>query len=160
GALGLHGAALHFRQASYQRQTQSQAASRSLQRLVSLSKNVKDARHQLRRYAVPVVPDRDGDLVVRLVALGREPDVASGARELGRVIEEIGEALGQPLRIGLQRYWFRRHFHYQILAPGRDQGAAALNGRGHDPLQHDALLPDLDLPLDDAGNIEQIVHNP
>ena len=149
---------MHLKQALHQGQPNSQSSPRLFQCPICLGEQVKDARKHVRGNAQAVITHADDGLCSLL--LGRKPDVPPVRRVLGSVIQEIGDDLGQPNRIRLQPHRLRRQGFDQLVFAGPDKRVAILHGTLDDLGQLDRCLDQFYLPPADAGDFQQIVHQP
>ena len=73
------------------------------------------------------------------------------------VVEEVGENLPEPGRVGVEVDWLRWQFHDQCVAAGVDDGAARFHGVVQHRCEFDPLLAELQFPATDATHVEQVV---
>ena len=79
---------------------------------------------------------------------------------LGGIVQQVQEDLSEARRVRLQRDRLWRHRDRQLVAPLLDQWPAGFDGAAHHRHQVQPLLAEFDLAPADAGNVEQIVHQP
>src|SRR6185369_9992749 len=84
-------------------------------------------------------------------------DALAFARELRRVVDQVGEDLGETYRIGIHREAFRRKDQGEPLMPVVDEGLHRLHRRAQNTAEVDRLLPDLEAIVVDAADVEQVV---
>jgi hypothetical protein len=157
GAVALRAdlAAVHFHQLPHQRQADTQAAARALERSVGLHEEFEDLVEQMRRNADALVADAHANDVAFHRCL--EPDAAIELAVLAGVVEKIGEHLRQALGIGVEVMLARRQIHHQVLAGVVDGRARGLDGVIEHGAQHHAPLAHLQAPARDARDVEQII---
>ena len=137
---------MHLDQLLHQRQADAEAALRALEAAVDLGEHVEHPRQHGRRNAEARVLHRHHRLAG--LAPGAEDDPAALGRVLRGVVEQVGDHLHQPGRIGAhgQRLG-RRQPQAQLLTPRLDQRPAGLD-RVLQHRQHvDPVRPELDLAL-------------
>ena len=121
---------MHFHQAAHQRQADPQAALRAVERPVGLNKEIENAGEHVRRNAHASVAHVENGFLFMLFE--RQGDSAALAGELGGIVEEIGEHLGQTGGIAVSRDRAGGQFDGERLFSRFDQWPAGLNGaRGH-----------------------------
>ena len=148
-ALRLHRAAVHLDQRLHQREADAEAVARALERAVDLREHVEEPR-QASRGAMPMPLSRTRMTASAPPAHG-QLDVAAVVGELGGVVQQVAEHLGQPRRIGVE------HAPGSAAASPSARGVAARSQRrgGLDRLvarrrQVDRLPAQLDLAPRDA----------
>ncbi len=141
-----------------QRQADAQPALRPHQRPLRLRENLEDARQHLGHDADAVVLDRHDH--VAPLPLGGQPDATAILGVLGGVVEQVGEHLGQPHRVGLQVDRLGRQGDGEFVAAGLDERAAGFQGGLHHGGQFDPLLAEFQLVPGDAGHVEQVFEQP
>jgi hypothetical protein len=131
---------------------------RALERIVHLREQVEDRAQMLAVQADARVPHAHHH-VGALHAHGQAEQPALGG-ELRGIAEQVGEHLGQAVRVGVERQRPVRHVHLDVL-PGAVQ--ERLHGflRGGEHVgQRDALDPELEPVAGDPGHVQQVVHQP
>ena len=94
--------------------------------------------------AQAVVTNRHHGFVADLTA--GEPDRTALFGVLGRIVEQVGDYLGQPHRIGLHHERPRWEADRQLVQTGVDERPARLDGGAHDGAQVNSLLASSILP--------------
>ena len=155
-AVRLHPAAVQLHQAAHQTQADAQAALRPLQRTVFLREQVEDVRQHFGVDAGTVVLHAHEDAIL-VPAFRREDDLPAVRGVLGGVVEQVGENLRQPRRIGVHINGFRRELHRQRVPGLVDERAADFHGALHDLVQTDGLFAQGDPAPRDARDIEQVI---
>jgi hypothetical protein len=86
--------------------------------------------------------------------------MAAVAAVFAGVGEEVAENLFEARRVGLQKYRLGGHRERQLLVARGTAGAREACGGGEDGLERHWLFPQLDFPLGDARDIQQVVNHP
>ena len=157
-AAGLDAPAVQLDQPLDQRQADAEPALRPHQRRFRLREHLEDARQHLGGDADAVVLDRHDH--VAPLPLGTQPDAAAFLGVLGGVVEQVGEHLGQPHRVGLEVDRLRRQGDGELVAAGLDDRTAGFQGGLHHGGQLDPLLAEFQLVAGDARHVEQVFEQP
>ena len=121
-------AAVHLDQAADQGQADAEPPLGAVERAVGLGEQVEDAREQLRGDPDAGVADPDDRLVALSAGLQRDPAPRLGV--LGGVVQQVGEDLLEPGRVGLAGARLRGERDRQLVAAGLDQRPGGLDGAG------------------------------
>ena len=93
---------MHLHQASHQSQSQAQTALRMVERMVDLGEQVENLREHLGGNADAGVANPEHDL--GSLDSDAQADLSAGLGVLGRIVQEVGEDLGHPDRVGLDKH--------------------------------------------------------
>ncbi len=140
-----------------QSQSDSQASAGDIPMLWNLTEQLKEAVDAVVWNTVAFVPDPYDGLPTLLLAY--HVDGAARCHVLGRIVQEIGEHLRQPLEVTIHPHMLIGLLDHKVVSPLRHQRPFArpppeseLSGRA-------ARVAARCTPAD-ARNVEQIVHQP
>jgi hypothetical protein len=136
----------------------AQAAVRAGERAVRLHERLEDAVEHVGRHADSRVAHPDHGLVA--LPGRRHLDVAARHGVFGGVVEEVRDHLLEPGGVGLQADGLGGRIDRQLVGTALDQGADPFDGALEDGAQVHDLLPQADAAAGDAGDVEQVVHQP
>ena len=125
-AAGFEGTAVQLDQSLGQRQPDAEAALRPLYRRSHLGEQPEDVRQMFGGDADAGVSHRDHCLAAP--PLGGQPDVTGLLGVLGGVVQQVGEDLGQPDRVGAHHYRLGRQRHGQFVGRCFDERAGRFDG--------------------------------
>ncbi len=148
-------AAMELDQVLGDRQAEAEATARPLQRLLALDEALEDVRRELRRDADALVVDAQDGAVAVAAELDRDPLL--GARELGRVGDQVADHLGQPHRIAVDPDRGARALHLGRPAALAQHRLGELERARDHVAQVDAPAAQPDLSRRDARDVEQVV---
>jgi hypothetical protein len=83
----------------HEREADPQSIVRVVALPLALEEELEDLRHHLLRHAEAVISHRDDGIVP--LAASPEIDAPAVLLELGRVVQEVGDDLGKPRRVGV-----------------------------------------------------------
>ena len=152
---GLHRAALHLDEPPHDRESEAQATVRTIERRRPLHEQFERMSENVIGHPLSVVAHADdGRSIFLRRAHGDRPTFP---RELRRVVNEIGDRLGEPHRIDIERDRFTRHVDRDVLSPLLDQMPPHIDRLGHHLRQRDAPPLERDDAARDARDVEQII---
>jgi hypothetical protein len=117
--------------------------------------NMSNSRAAAGRDADAVV--RHGDERLGALPLGAHAQVAAGLGVVRRVVEQVREDLRQPHGVGVEPDRLAGQRHDELVLPALDRGAARLDRRGDHVRELDASAAQLETPVRDARDIEQVL---
>ncbi len=126
-----------------------------VERVIDLGEQVEDPRQHLGRNADPVVANPEHHLGP--LGRGRQADLPAGLSVLGRIVQQVGEDLGHPDRVGIDIDRLRRQGDRQAMMMRLDDRTAGFDRVGHDGCDVDGLFLEPDLAAGDPGNLQQFV---
>ena len=97
---------------------------------------------------------------VASIAVRGHEDPAALPGVLRRVVQEVADDLGEASQVAEYAQRVGRDLDGQRVVPCVDQRAARLDGARDDRRDLDRLAPEVDLPLRDAGDVEQVLDEP
>jgi hypothetical protein len=137
-AASIDPAVVHLDQPPHKRQPDPQPALCLLQRPIHLTEHVEDVGQLVGRDADAGVLDRHHH--VAPLPLGGQPDLAPTVVVLGGVVQQVGEHLSEPGRVGVHDDRVLGQPDGQFVAHLLDQRAARLHGTAHHRRQLHPLL--------------------
>ena len=149
-------AAVQLDEAAHQRQAQPQAALRAVRGALGLGKQVKHAGLQLRFDADAVILHMHGHLPI--LQLHGDLELATVRGVFGRVIEQVGQHLHQPVFVADHLRQSGREHDIEPVPARLDQRARLFDGMGDHGIHVLRHAVQRDLAARDARDIEQVVH--
>ena len=129
-----------------------------LQGTISLREHLENMRQHIRRDADAGVLHPDHHRFALLS--GVYPNAATPFGELGGVVQQVEQQLGQPGGIGFQIDRLGRERNCQFMSRSLNVGAAQLDGLIHYQCQFDSLFAELNLARADPRGVKQVVNEP
>ena len=149
---------MHRHELPHDAEADPEAPTRRSRRLIELREHVEDARQGIGRDADAVVRHADDDRAA--LRPGVEAKVAPFFGVLDRIVEEVGQYLGEPREVRLQEHRLFGEIDHEVAARGVHGRPHGLEGVFHDRGQGDPLLAQLDLATADAAQVEEVVDEP
>jgi hypothetical protein len=157
-AVGLDAPTVHLHRSASQCKPNPETAAHPLRRRRQLGEQLEDAGKVLGGDAGAGVLDTHCHLGA--VARGAQPDATAALGELGGIVEQVREDLGEADRVGVEVDGVGRQRQFQVLAGALDEGPRDLQGLVQHGAQRNPLPAQLQLAAGDPADVEQVVDQP
>jgi len=147
--------AVQVDQGFYQGQAQTQATLRPVGRAFSLGKKIKHPQLQFRRHANAIVLDDQGHVL--FMNLGAQLNDATRWRELGGVVEQVGQNLHQPFLVHQDIDFFGRQVDHQPVVARLNKGLHLLHGIGDQRFYLMHAFVDTDQAAGHTRHVKQVI---
>ena len=144
----------------HEREAEPEASLAAVESRVRLREGLEETGQHLGLDPAPRVPHREDRLPPRGVRLHRDGRLPSSRRELRRVLQEVRDDLREAHPITVHPHLGRRREHLQPDLALHEPGALVLGRAMRELVQIEPLALELDLPVRDARDVEQIVDEP